>query len=210
MSRVFFLPGQTINVPEMLAKTTRSGSDIVMGDLNLHHPSWSGQLFRGDHSKVLLPARLLEEGMANADMVLKTTPGTATFVAGRSLQNHVQSCRVYEQSPWPESDHRPIRTTLEIQLFRDTRIRCLFDKTNVKLFNAKVASNLQPLDELEAIELNQEGSEKLANDIIESLKKAIDEIVPTDEVYPPPKKPLDHKTRQFLDGDGTTFSQSTP
>jgi hypothetical protein len=45
-------PGQTLDAPAMLAKTMASGFDIVMGDFNLHHPSWSGPLYRGDPNKV--------------------------------------------------------------------------------------------------------------------------------------------------------------
>ncbi|GKU21344.1 unnamed protein product [Fusarium langsethiae] len=220
-------PGQTINIPEMIDKTTVSGADIVMGDFNLHHPSWSGPLFRGDPTKVLLPARQLHDGMANADMKLQTIPGTGTFVSGQgkdairscidltfvspSLQNCVKSCQVYERSPWPQSDHCPIRTTLEIKPFQDRTLRYLFHGADEKLFNDVLAADLPPLDKVKGIELNERGVESLTNEIIKCLQNAVDTAVPTLLVNRPPStNPMDPKTRQFLDGDGIPSSQAEP
>ncbi|KAF4988223.1 hypothetical protein FGRMN_9893 [Fusarium graminum] len=212
-------PPMTMTIPDMVEKTTKSGRDIVMGDFNLHDPSWAGPLFRGDASKVTAPARALKEGMANANMALATPPGSETFrrkdgddilvscldlcFVSQSLKDCVKSCQVYEQSPWPDSDHRPVRTILDIEAIRDSSLRYLYDQTDVQRFNKALARELPPLDLLKAIDLDQEQVEKLARVVISGLQTAVDTTVPTRLANPRPSaRPLDLKALEILEGDG--------
>jgi hypothetical protein len=216
-------PGMTMHIPDMAEKTTASGRDIIMGDFNLHHPSWSGPLFRGD--KPTAQAALLAEKMSDAGMRLKTTPGTATFTAGEgksairscidltfvspSLSDTCQSCEVYKRNPWPNNDHRPIRTIFNIQPIRDTTLYYQFNETDAKHFNDVVASGLPPLDELKARKLHKTEAAVLTQNICFSLKGAIDKTVPTKLAYPPPiRRPMDPKARGLVEGDGIAPGQS--
>ncbi|SPJ79817.1 uncharacterized protein FTOL_08208 [Fusarium torulosum] len=216
-------PGMTMNIPDMAEKTTASGRDIIMGDFNLHHPSWSGPLFRAD--KPTAQAALLAKKMLDAGMRLKTTPGTETFTAGEgksatrscidltfvspSLNDSCQSCEVYKRNPWPNNDHRPIRTIFNIEPVRDTRLYYQFNETDGKHFNNVVASGLPPLDELKAHKLNETEAAELTQNICSSLKTAIDKTVPTKLACTPPiSRPMDPKARDLVEGDGIASGQS--
>ncbi|KAF5681254.1 hypothetical protein FHETE_43 [Fusarium heterosporum] len=212
-------PTMAMTIPDMVGKTTKSGRDIVMGDFNLHDPSWAGARFRGDDSKVTAPARALRDGMANANMVLATPPGSETYkrkdgdrtivscvdlcFVSQSLKNCVKSCQVYEQNPWPDSDHRPIRTILDIEAIRDSSLRYLYEQTDARRFNKVLASELPPLDQLKTTDLDKEQVEHLARVVISGLQSAVDTTVPTKLANPSPSaRPMDLKALEILEGDG--------
>ncbi|KAL6925332.1 hypothetical protein FSST1_002606 [Fusarium sambucinum] len=210
----------------MLDRTTVSGFDIIMGDFNTHHPSWSGPLYRGDPNRVSPRARLLEEGMTNANMVLMTTPGSETFVRGQGrrkisstldlslvsspLEKYVDSCEIYEQNPWSDSDHRASRMALTIDPSRDKQLRYLWDKVDKKLFISEFLRHLLSIPELKDMIVNATGCNTAMDVVIKSLQIATDRIVPTIEANPPPKTPMNHQTHQFLEGDGIPSAGAEP
>ncbi|CAJ0554816.1 Ff.00g133290.m01.CDS01 [Fusarium sp. VM40] len=163
--------------------------------------------------------------MSGAGMRLKTTLGTETFTAGEgksairscidltfvspSLNDSCQSCEVYKRNPWPNNDHRPIRTIFNIEPFRDTRLYYQFDETDEKVFNNSLASGLPPLDELKARKLDMTEAEEMTRNICSSLKTAIDKTVPTKLAFPPPIcRPMDPKARDLMEGDGIASGHS--
>ncbi|RGP71680.1 glycoside hydrolase family 55 [Fusarium longipes] len=210
-------PGQTIDIQQMIDTTTTSCADIVMGDFNFHHESWSGNLLRKNTTTP--SAQNLDIGMRDANMKLLTTPGTVTFKSTEghdalqscldltfvspSLKDSVKSCQVYQRNPWPDSDHRPIWTIFNIKPRQDDTLRYLFNKADKDSFNKLVAEGLPPLDNLEATVMDESQVETLARQLSESLSRAIHETVPTVLVNPPPRRrPMDLKARQFLYGNG--------
>lgn len=113
---------------EQLASSCRLGSaDILLGDFNLHHHTWSGPGMRYAED---VKARQLYHITESHEMELLSKPGTITF--SRSIQSN-QRCStidlvfggrhiVSRASQWNvvdvfgfESDHRVTQTVLDLQ-----------------------------------------------------------------------------------------------
>ncbi|KAJ4129154.1 hypothetical protein NW768_007688 [Fusarium equiseti] len=198
------------HVEELLEITSRYERNIVMGDFNLHNPSWSGSLFRGDPKTVAGATKALRVGMQVNGLDLVTVPGTETFVAGKG-DNVIRSCidltfvssslRSSVES-WPNSDHHPVRTILDLQVERDDTLRFHWDDTDSKRYNEILKDKLD-VEELKKLELLPPIIDEQLDLAITTILEAIDTTVPTTLAFaPPPDKPLTVKDREHPYGNG--------
>lgn len=223
------------HIEELLATTTRSGRDIVMGDFNLHHPSWSASLYRGDPAAVSGTSRTLHDGMHANGMNLATDPGTETFFAtnkdkvirscidltfvSSSLKSSVKSCSAFPRkpvatedgatasqrslyNPWPNTDHHPVRTILDLQVERDDTLKFHYEDTDTQEFNAILEKGLN-IEELKKLKLTPAVIEEQLKHVTAIIMHAINTTVPTSLAFPPPiDKPMSLLEREVIDGNG--------
>jgi len=222
------------HLEELLETTTRSGRDIVMGDFNPHHPSWSGSLYRGDPERASDPGKVLSEGMHVRDMNLVTFPGTETFFAtnkdstvrscidltfvSSSLKSFVKSCSVLPPSPevtndknpcprnpynpWPNTDHHPVLTILDLQVERDDTLKFHYDDTDKQKYNEILEKELD-VEELKKLELTPTVIEEQLKHVMTTIMDAINRTVPTSLAFPPPTdKPMSLSKQRVTDGNG--------
>ena len=115
---------EVLVIDELVAQlqATPEASHIVVGDFNLHHPTWGGLRCLTQHAAA---DRLLDAAAA-ADLNLTLPPGTITWRAHHlestinltlvlaMLTPRVVSCYVVDR--WEQSsNHRPILTYLDLQ-----------------------------------------------------------------------------------------------
>ena len=115
---------EVLVIDELVAQLQAApeASHIVVGDFNLHHPTWGGLRCLMQH---VAADRLLDVAAA-VDLNLTLPPGTITWRAhhlestidltlvSATLTPRVVSCHVVDR--WEQSsDHRPILTYLDLQ-----------------------------------------------------------------------------------------------
>lgn len=96
---------------------------LIVGDFNIHHPSWGGHIIRLD----IRAFRLLEL-IDKFNLSQHLPPGTATYISSiaskstldlvftsTSLIDRIQMCNVVEELDH-DSDHMPIGTVLDLTI----------------------------------------------------------------------------------------------
>ncbi|KAF4441804.1 hypothetical protein F53441_11931 [Fusarium austroafricanum] len=226
-------PPRRIDVDILVDRTTASGRDIVVGDFNLHDPAWSGHFYKegsgtGD-------ARKLQHGMmTKAQMKLLTVPGSPTWshsIVGDDptateppdqesrvscidltfispdLVPRFKSWGIFRYNPWEKSDHRPIRTVIDINPARDDTKKLLWNECDEKVFLEEVGKKVE-LWELLACESQEQlnlSMAKISKDFLELIEK----VVPSCLLHPPPpEKPMDPQTRNILQGNDLSSGES--
>ncbi|KAK2672940.1 Reverse transcriptase domain [Fusarium oxysporum f. sp. vasinfectum] len=139
-------PKRNINVEVLVRDTTSHGFDIVR-----------------NHTTA---AKVLEDEMiTKANMVLLTKQGTVTCSRGKGDDHPTASCidltfvssalypkvkhwGVFQDNPWKLSDHRPIRTILDMSAYRDDSEVLLWNRTNSKAFLEAVGQGLRDLNDM--------------------------------------------------------------
>ncbi|KAF5024611.1 hypothetical protein F66182_3374 [Fusarium sp. NRRL 66182] len=187
---------------DLLTKRTSSGLHMVLGDFNLHHSDWGGNLFNPGREGI--SSRQLSDKMKKAEMKLITKPGTVTYTRGaankdgstkpscidltfvsKDLQPRVVSWGVDGVSYWEESDHRPIRTVLDIQPLQDETRRYQFKKAELGRYLKDIEESMVALNEarLETSEELDEAADTFSSIMIKSM----DRCIPTRLTNPPPR-----------------------
>jgi hypothetical protein len=211
-------PGQHIDLELLAARTTVTGRDIIMGDFNLHNLLWSGPLL-SNPSRESPAAKVLEHEMiTKADMALLTKQGTVTCTRGKGDDHSTASCidltflgasllskvshwGVLADNPWPKSDHRPIRTILDITPYRDETTKFQHNKVKPTVFTVDVKENLWRVQEMPL--KTREDLEEFVAAIAALLLGASLRTTPSRLANPPPaRKPMDPRLREMLHGDG--------
>ena len=107
-------------LPEALAG---EGEHVLLGDFNLHHPSWGGVLLPTQHAL----ADDLIDVTTMANMELTLPPGSVTWRTQRSMSTldlvfatghvagHMRQCRPCEELD-SDSDHVPVITSIEMTI----------------------------------------------------------------------------------------------
>ncbi|SCO87326.1 uncharacterized protein FRV6_11453 [Fusarium oxysporum] len=214
-------PKRHINVEVLVRDTTSHGFDIVVGDFNLHRQLWGGPIFK--QSNHTTAAKVLEDEMiTKAKMVLLTKQGTVTCSRGKGDDHPTASCidltfvssalypkvkhwGVFQDNPWKLSDHRPIRTILDMSAYRDDSEVLLWNRTNSKAFLEAVGQGLRDLNNM-ALDSRQDSDAfalKLIQVIHESAQKHVKSRLRNS---PPRQQPLDPRMRNIL----STECLSTP
>lgn len=198
-------PGKEIDIELLAARTTLGERNIVMGDFNLHNLLWSGPLLFNP-TRDLPAARLLEHEMiTKGNMALLTKQGTITCTRGKGDNHPTASCidltfvsdsllskvshwGVFADNPWDKSDHRLIRTILDVTPYRDETEKFQHNKVKSAAFAADIKDNIW---RVLAMPLN-------TKDDVEEFVAAIGALVlgasirttPTCLVNPPPARKL--------------------
>ncbi|KAG7429801.1 putative RNA-directed DNA polymerase from transposon BS [Fusarium oxysporum f. sp. raphani] len=196
-------PKRHINVEVLVRDTTSHGFDIV-----------------SNHTTA---AKVLEDEMiTKAKMVLLTKQGTVTCSRGKGDDHPTASCidltfvssalypkvkhwGVFQDNPWKLSDHRPIRTILDMSAYRDDSEVLLWNRTNSKAFLEAVGQGLRDLNNM-ALDSRQDSDAfalKLIQVIHESAQKHVKSRLRNS---PPRQQPLDPRMRNIL----STECLSTP
>ncbi|KAJ5710399.1 hypothetical protein N7488_004555 [Penicillium malachiteum] len=129
-------------------------SNLFVGDFNLHHPAWGGDMACEDPR-----AADVVELMDSADLDLWLEPGTQTrmgsggqgstsidlVLASRALQGRLISCGVSIDNH-ADSDHLPIKTAIDVEtdVVEDVRRRC-WKHMDTDKFLKFMSVNLEPL-----------------------------------------------------------------
>ncbi|KAF4964395.1 hypothetical protein FSARC_7660 [Fusarium sarcochroum] len=210
---------------DLLTQRTSSGLHVVLGDFNLHHKDWGGDIL--NPAREGTRSRELSDKMKKAEMKLITEPGTITYTRGaakdgtnpscidltfvsKDLQPRVASWGVDKVSCWEESDHRPIRTVLNIQPFDDQTRRYQFNKAAVGALQKDLAESMV---ELIAARLQTNGDlDVAAEEFVSILKSSIDRCIPTRLANPPPKgsKRTDAIIRATAKNGGISIADPAP
>lgn len=110
------------NLPYLQTALRRGGESIIVGDFNLHHPSWAGPSYPRQHQ---LADDLLDiTGNANAMLALLRGTITRNYQEAKTTidlafaTNEVTERLIYcgvDEEIENESDHLPIRTVLDLK-----------------------------------------------------------------------------------------------
>jgi len=163
---------------------------IMAGDFNLHHPLWNPpQYIRRDTQADELIDGMLEQGMQ-----LIIPPGTITFPPAKTAidlvwgneqtANSVIKCQIATENDHG-SDHLPVETILDLtpRITEPTQPPHNFAKTDWKAMKVKLEKHLPPL-----LDKNTPATEadidRFASDIVEAVRKAIDETTPRKKPSP--------------------------
>ncbi|KAM5359789.1 hypothetical protein ACJZ2D_014222 [Fusarium nematophilum] len=147
---------KAVDIDQLVAETTTSGRDLLLGDFNLHHPWWGGR--RAEEEPICPLANRLRRGLEMAGMECLTEPGTVTFTRGlledgsastidltfasHEIASHTLYCRVREVLGF-ESDHRVVETALDLPPAREYKTRYQWRKVDREKFVQHVTENLQ-------------------------------------------------------------------
>ena len=164
-----------------LETTVDSRNHIVLGDLNLHHPLWSGNERLTQHNA----ADLLIDLAHDANLELVTTRGNPTWKArgtqstidltflSQPLVTNLTRCEPRQELA-QASDHIPIETTLTLRTLRQatTRRRCWkkLDKDKITLFLKDRVPNTNLSTHLQV--------DTRVRELTEAIQEAIDHAVP--------------------------------
>lgn len=154
---------------------------IVLGDFNLHHPHWGGELCRRPHAA----ASLLLDCMLQADLSLLSAPGEVTWEA-RGSQTAIDT--VFASSWITErrircgtdptlaqsSDHRPITTHLSFQVEHDNTRRRAWKRIDTTRFYQALERESPAIRNL----LDETAIDCSTLEIIRAIQAAIEESVP--------------------------------
>ncbi|KAF5619777.1 hypothetical protein F52700_11605 [Fusarium sp. NRRL 52700] len=214
-------PKRHIDVKQLVKDTTSNELNIVVGDFNLHRHLWGGPLFKS--SNHTLAARTLEHEMITvAKMALLTKQGTVTCTRGSGDNHPTASCidltfissnlchkvkhwGVFQDNPWKPSDHRPIRTILDMSCVRDDSRVLLWNRVNIKAFSEAVGLGLLHLDGM-PLDTRQD-LDAFAFRLVQTIYESIQKHVGSRLANPPPRQQLlDPRLRNIL----TTECLSTP
>ncbi|KAF5529196.1 hypothetical protein FMEXI_14306 [Fusarium mexicanum] len=214
-------PKRHIDVKQFVEETTSGQRNIVVGDFNLHRYLWGGPLFkRHNHTPA---AQVLEHEMITvAKMALLTKQGTVTCTKGSGDSHSTASCidltfispdlchkvkhwGVFQDNPWKPSDHRPIRTILDMTCVRDDSRILLWNRVNIKAFFEAVGLGLRHLDGMPLD--TRHDLDTFASKLVQIIYESIQEHVGSRLANPPPRQQLlDPRLRNIL----TTECLSTP
>ncbi|VTT82833.1 unnamed protein product [Fusarium fujikuroi] len=145
------------NIPDLLRRGTATGEDFLVGDFNLHHPSWSG-----DNVTMIEPQAIeLANGLHEAGMELLTPRGFRTYARGKHRTGEYSSTidlayaspslipfvRKWESPDVPgfDSDHRVIMTTLNLEVNRVPSTYYIWRRADPDKFRACVGGSLKPI-----------------------------------------------------------------
>ena len=149
---------KSVDIDELL-ETCTGAAHIVLGDFNLHHPSWCGN---GQSYTVENDAQKLATAMKAAHMKLLTTPGAITYSRSTRVDQHSStidlvfagSAIAIRDPEWKvldvdefESDHRVTQTTVDIQSACVTKNRRNWKKNNKSLAEAATREAFKSLDQ---------------------------------------------------------------
>ncbi|RKK96395.1 hypothetical protein BFJ68_g14402, partial [Fusarium oxysporum] len=168
-------------------------------------------------------AKALEDEMiTKAKMILLTKQGTVTCTRGNGDDHPTASCidltfvssalhhkvkhwGVFQDNPWKLSDHRPIRTSLDMRSYRDDSEILLWNRTNSKVFLEAVGQGLRDLNDM-ALDSRQD-SDAFALKLIQVIHESAQKHVKSRIRNPPPRQQaLDPRMRNIL----STECLSTP
>ncbi|KAF5572122.1 hypothetical protein FPCIR_14372 [Fusarium pseudocircinatum] len=214
-------PKRHIDVKELVKDSTRDTLSIVVGDFNLHLPLWGGPLYKSTN---YTPAAktLKDEMITKANMALLTKPGIVTCTRGCGNDHSTASCidltfispallplvkhwGVFQDNPWKPSDHRPIRTILDLRCDRDDSRILLWNRVNSRAFLEAVAMGLCQLDDMPLVSCQD--VDAFASKLIQIIYEAIQKHVDSRLANPPPQQHLlDPRLRNIL----STECLSTP
>ncbi|KAM5347429.1 hypothetical protein ACJ41O_010434 [Fusarium nematophilum] len=209
----------TVNIDQFIGETTASRRDIIVGDFNLHHPRWSGALFKPKY--YTRTAGRLHDGMVAAQMRCLTTPGTVTYTRGKrqdetsscidltfiseDMASRVLGCAVKKIDCWDESDHRPIQTSLNIEVSRDDSKRYLWKKTPEKRYLAALATVLEDLDGSGHEPMTREEANATGAALVDGICRVMEECVPSRPAAPAciakPSQPASVAVRSVVENE---------
>ena len=165
----------------VLEASVDSCNHIVLGDLNLHHPLWSGNERLTQHNS----ADILIDLAHDANLELATTRGNPTWRArgtqstidltflSQPLLTNLTRCEP-RQDLAQASDHIPIETTLILHTLRQAtaRRRCWkkLDKDKINLFLKDKVPNTNLFTHLQV--------DTRVRELTEAIQEAIDDTVP--------------------------------
>ncbi|EGU78097.1 hypothetical protein FOXB_11402 [Fusarium oxysporum f. sp. conglutinans Fo5176] len=198
---------------------TQQGEIAIHSVYNVNQPAKDGRPKRHINVEVLV---LEDEMITKAKMVLLTKQGTVTCSRGKGDDHPTASCidltfvssalypkvkhwGVFQDNPWKLSDHRPIRTILDMSAYRDDSEVLLWNRTNSKAFLEAVGQGLRDLNNM-ALDSRQDSDAfalKLIQVIHESAQKRVKSRLRNS---PPRQQPLDPRMRNIL----STECLSTP
>ncbi|KAH9883485.1 hypothetical protein F4778DRAFT_660496 [Xylariomycetidae sp. FL2044] len=168
----------------LIQSCTTDPGDILLGDFNLHHPSWSNPTLWGRSSK---DAATLADGTRNNGMTLVTTPGEITYSAGtdkavrastidltflgRNLAPYFGDWGVVKVRGF-ESDHCVCQTRLNVGVKMETAPRFRWHKVRKDDFRQKLNQRLGVLDGLQALD-TWEDIESYVSSLVDILEDVI-------------------------------------
>ncbi|KAG4272698.1 hypothetical protein FPRO04_10440 [Fusarium proliferatum] len=148
---------KNVKIPDLLQRVTATGEDFLVGDFNLHHPTWSGD----NVTKIEPQAIELANGLDEAGMELLTTRGFRTYARGKHLTGEYSSTidltyaspslipfvRKWQSPDVPgfDSDHRVIMTTLNLEVNRVPSTYYIWKRADPDKFRACVGGSLKPI-----------------------------------------------------------------
>ncbi|KAF5593717.1 hypothetical protein FPANT_5083 [Fusarium pseudoanthophilum] len=209
-------PKRRIDVKELVKNTTRGRLNIVVGDFNLDLRLWAGLLYKSTNY-TLAAKTLKDEMIIKAKMSLLTKPGTVTCTNGCGDDHSTASCidlifispalvpqvkhwGVFQDNPWKPSDHRPIRTILDLRCNRDDSRILLWNRVNTRAFLEAVAMGLRQLDDMPLVSCPD--ADAFASTLIQIIYEAIEKHVGSCLANPPPQQQLlDPRLRNILSTD---------
>jgi hypothetical protein len=165
----------------------KTGSCIVLGDFNLHHPAWGGDdAVQDSHADTLIELTDI------ADLDLWLAPGTTTrdeaghrttidlvFGSHDLLDRFIASEVAHECHA--HSDHLPIRTILDIQTnaaaTADQPKRRNWKAMDTEKFDKFVAANLRQMPLLQSLDTPQQIDTALEH-FMEVINQAVQESTP--------------------------------
>ncbi|KAF5660097.1 hypothetical protein FHETE_9068 [Fusarium heterosporum] len=196
---------------------------IVVGDFNLHHISWAGDLLKPGQTSAL--AHDLADKMKAAGMELITEKGCRTYTWSSREDDSTALCidltfvsqdlklkpltwSVDDNSLWDKSDHRPIRTVLTLTNVLCKRVHYKYDKAALGAYQEMIAAKMAglshcPLD-------SKADLDRAAHMLLEEVGDCLDKCIPTCAANPPPrsKYPLDPSIRLTLQTEAITIAES--
>ncbi|KLO87799.1 uncharacterized protein LW93_15050 [Fusarium fujikuroi] len=207
-----------IDIELLAEQTTREPRNIVMGDFNLHNILWSGPSLMNSSRDTPAGRLLAHEMITKANMALLTKQGTITYTRGKGDDDEHASCidltfvsdclrsqvthwGVFSDNPWDASDHRPIRTVLEITPYRDDTEKFQHNKVKPAVFAAAIREDSSRVREMPLEDEND--VKEYIPALLNLISCASTRTTPTCLVNPPPRrKPMDPHLRQLLLGGG--------
>jgi hypothetical protein len=166
---------------ERIRINDRGGEHMIVGDFNLHHPSWGGAGTRGDAE-----AEDLLEIMDAHDMEIVTEPGVVTWerkdqqstidltIISNGLLERLVNC-VRGDDIDHDSDHWPIRTVLDITVPQ----KALEKRRNWKEMDEKLF--LERLELIDTIDLSRATKRRIELQtmaLMAAIRRAVDTSTP--------------------------------
>lgn len=140
---------ESLDLLNSLLEEDPAGQHLVVGDLNLHHPTWGGLDVEGDRE-----AEQLLTIMDEQQLSLLLPQGSITWRAGElrstidlslstpTVTQRLVSCEVMEENH--DSDHYPVLTTLLLEAPEATpQERRQWDKLDAEAFRKSLAAQLE-------------------------------------------------------------------
>ncbi|KAI0991245.1 hypothetical protein K3495_g16942, partial [Podosphaera aphanis] len=171
-------------LPELLSK---EGHHILVGDFNLHHPSWGGQTVLSHHKL----AEDLIELLGSREMELALPEGTITWsnrgskstldlvFLSKKLEDSVKSCQPDSELE-ASSDHIPISTQLSIQpnISEEPVPRPQWKKADWNEVNKRLSAKLLDL-RADNFPLNtRQAIDQRVATITKAIQKTVEETIP--------------------------------